>query len=494
MARPRPRQRHLREVRGMAAEARHRQARLYLRGKELALFVYITGSALTKAFFGFLALNIGVPCRAAFYKAYERIGKWFIRRAERSMKRARNTAKGDIAVGIDGQWNNARHGTHCYVTFVNQKSPQKEIIHTELVSKSNGNCKGNYKGPSNQMEVKGVKRGMKKLVAELKDRLVGYSHDRDNKTRVSLEKYNLTEKIDPNHLKKGLIREYNDLKPKIRGQRHPLLGVKDRLIRWFYILLKKPITPEERKELWRKSEEHFINNPDPKKRWAGGNNPENVNILRQYLRNTESAFDKAEAGFDTQKNESVNSARTHYAPKNMPYRNSAEARNAITVLSVNEPDMNWIPECARAFHIDPMAPDIRARFDSEVQMKLNAKAKKETEEDRKKHNARRNANRQSSAAPGSKNKGYGESWNFRSDSQPPPPPPSTGRTVRPQPQPFTRRHRIRLPRIGRNSPPIISQSQPVTVPLEDKAPEIPIMPRRSPRKVVPNQKTYFQYY
>jgi hypothetical protein len=149
----------------------------------------------------------------------------------------------DTIIGMDGSWSQRRNAMHCVVDFIDVI--RGTIVDFELLQKPSGFLFGNYFGPSNGMEVEGVRRILGRwLMVErtANEKVVGYVHDRDAKTRKLIKDiWNKPEFLDPNHVMKGFDRKL--------GRETQLRGLKCKLRRWFVFLLNMEGTIEEKQRL-----------------------------------------------------------------------------------------------------------------------------------------------------------------------------------------------------------------------------------------------------
>jgi hypothetical protein len=156
-------------------------------------------------------------------------------------------------IAMDGSWSHRRNAMHCVVDFID--TAQQKIVDFEILEKQIGFCEGNYFGPSNGMEVEGVRRLIVRWKADpaIDAKVAGYVHDRDGKTRKMIaELWQKPEMLDPNHLLKSFDRKLDH---------HPLLqGLKTKLRRWFCALLRMSTATEEKIRLWRNTIQHFQGN------------------------------------------------------------------------------------------------------------------------------------------------------------------------------------------------------------------------------------------
>jgi hypothetical protein len=275
----------------------------------------------------------------------------------------------------------------CVVDFIDVL--RGKIVDFEILQKGRGFVFGDYFGPSNGMEVEGVRRIIRRWQTHepaTNAKVSAYVHDRDAKTRKLLrELWNKPELLDPNHILKGFERKL--------GGYSELRGLKSKLRRWFVFISKLEETQEEKRRLWLNSSNHYqgihdacrphppiVNPPlqlptSPSRQISAvdevtGQSAQKVTRqskekvsqirlkiahLEQFLRETEDLFNLVTPGITTQLNESLHARKAKMASKDIAWQGSWPARVAAAVLDINMP--GWRLELYKRLELPKLSPE-----------------------------------------------------------------------------------------------------------------------------------------
>lgn len=344
-------------------ESQRKEKNIFLAETRSFVFSLIaTGLQYGKASLAFLLCNVIVPSRSVFYAVQSAMVAPLWKLAEDSMSSALNSISKDSTITVDGAWDHRRNGKVCCVVFIDSKTDK--IIHTEVVERSRGKLKGNFVGASTNMESEGVKRGIAKLKSNCN--IKNYCHDKDNRTaKIFRDNWaELSEQLDPNHTKKSIERSFSKYNVK-----NALYGLKERLVWFFYALLRKTDDPAVREMQWKNCINHLSGDHSkclPHKStcyiWPKHDNIEARSLLSKFLENTQSLLAKVSPNCSTNSNEGYNASRVKFANKDTAWGISFVARVACSILQKNDP-YQWIIMARKRLNL----PDLP----SKVVMKLN---------------------------------------------------------------------------------------------------------------------------
>jgi hypothetical protein len=219
--------------------------------RQYAFAIIVHGGRFTQLGQILAFCNITTPTSWMFYRAQGEICQEIFTFAVESCRLCREQMEPGTVIVMDGSWSQRRNALHCLVDFTDVI--RGKIVDFEILQRGQGFLFGDYFGPSNGMEVEGVRRIIQRWensFQEANEKVVSYVHDRDAKTRKLIrELWNKPELLDPNHVTKGFDRKL--------GSEPSLRGLKSKLRRWFVFLLKLEQTCEEKQRLWCNSSQHY---------------------------------------------------------------------------------------------------------------------------------------------------------------------------------------------------------------------------------------------
>ena len=240
------------------------------------------------------------------------------------------------------------------------------------------------------MEIEGVK----KIVNRLKENrnIIGYVHDQDSKTsNYFRDNWNITEFIDPNHANKsfsGKFSNYN--KGKIKNVKKGIFKkIQKDIQKYRQFLIRSNFMAEERVLHWLNAAEHYSGNHknclhEPYQnrteeishlsKWALNITDEKLNALRIFLNDTIQYVEKVDIRYNTQNNEGFHNLKRILDPKTLSWGGSFEARMAIAVLRLNEPDL-YIELLSKAIGLGTHAVSASSALVNFIKMR-NIKKKK----------------------------------------------------------------------------------------------------------------------
>lgn len=394
MGRDSKKQKQLKKIRG-EKHVKQESVRntFFVSTMSFAFGIIAAGLTYNKAALCFLICSVVIPCKSVFNSRQAEVARVIDKMAKKSMEDARSQMTSNSTISLDGAWNHRRNGTECNVFFIDKKNDL--IIHSELVTKTRRNVKGNYTGASGNMETTGVKRGIEEL-QKYNLPITSYCHDRDNKTKkVFDDNWNeLEEKLDTNHVTKGIESRFTKYNIK-----NCLYGIKNKLIAFYYYLIKNVDSKETRKEQWLNATEHFDGNhqkclphKETKFEWKTRDSVLSHKQLNILLSETADLFDKVEKGTTTQSNESCNKLRTYYAAKDTAFQASFPCRVNASILQKNRP-YEWIPEAMNNLNIPPPSGEAGRRLNQYIEENKNRRSFQKTPEYNDKRKISREKNR-----------------------------------------------------------------------------------------------------
>ena len=343
-------------------------------------------------------LNVVVPSKTACYEAQPRICEELIARAYMSCAYWRQNMGDPCAISFDGSWSQRRRALHCFGAFVDPD--QKKVVDFDVVERSQGTYAGNFNGTSQAMESEVLSRMGERWVGDPKIRW--FCHDKDNHAMKILREdlhWPLEEKLDINHILKGLKRKFADMKMIQRDgkkKRENVLGdLEWHLIRWFYVVLRTDGTLEDKHRLWLGAYEHYVNpGEDQEFRWAHRDDERSRIQLRDFLAATLGEIELCQTEFGTQLNESLHAIKAKIADKTYAWRASWKARCAVAVLIVNEGHA-WKLVLYDALGFPPLSPRCRKSIERYADRSDLVRTR---HQDPKYHEAVRNSRREGKAA------------------------------------------------------------------------------------------------
>lgn len=340
----------------------------YVNSMSYVFSVVATGLSYAKVSLAFLLCNVVVPSQSLFYRLQKKLLPVFKTFAVKSMEEHRRMMSPTTTICVDGAWDHKRNGSNCTVFFIDGE--RDKIIHSELVTKSRARVKGNYYGPSNLMESVGVERGIKFLINN-GVKAANYCHDKDNKTRKLFSDNwpSLNELLDRNHTKNAIERRFTK-----NNTNQCLRGLKDKIIQFFYYLLKKCADVEQMKKYWENMTNHFCGNHDhcPKHKntcfvWKKKEDNFAISQLNKFILETTPLFDKVSPKHSTQSNESSNSLRAKYTDKDKAWKTSYPIRVFASILQKNSP-YRWMYPIMEKIGIPLPQGEAKRRVDSLIEV------------------------------------------------------------------------------------------------------------------------------
>ena len=272
------------------------------------------------------------PSKRSFYKTAPLVHKAIIELARESCKRCLDDSTSDT-VSFDGSWSHWRNANHCFVSLLDSTP---SVIDFEVVSKKIVIKDSEYDGPSNQMELYGLDIILRRIKEV--NKFSSFTHDKDSKARVLVKKLNMNweELLDPRHEAKSIVRMIERCDP------HKILPktVQISLIHMFHVAIAAD--GEEKGAIWMNIINHYSGNHASCLHSKDINydplNEDQLDIIKKLVISTFPDVCKCRTGHHTNGNESLNSLKGMYCPKNRWQGASFEARCAIAVLAFNHPD------------------------------------------------------------------------------------------------------------------------------------------------------------
>ena len=374
---------------------------------QIVVATLIAGITWTQAAYFMTLMETDSPLikPAKFYSLQNKVGQLIIACAHKNIEKYRNKMSNQTVISIDGSWDHRRNGKFCLVEAFDLE--QGKIIDYEVIERSSqNNSDESFYGPSNQMEIEGVK----KIVARLNStqKIIGYVHDQDSKTSNFIrEHWNITEYIDVNHARKSLA-NYLDrfrFKDTTNKKVNILRGVKKNILSYYDLLIHSNLSAEEKVEQWFNAVEHYNGNhtkcmhkPYRTKeeelrnlpKWARSMSSEKSDALRKCLNDTLKYLRNVNPKYTTQINEALHGVKAKMARKDVAWGGGWRIRMALAVLKVNEPTY-WIELILRSvglgIHLGSLAKGIKALLEW-IEIK-KIKGKRKLEVDRIKRNRAR---------------------------------------------------------------------------------------------------------
>lgn len=321
--------------------------------------ILVTGCTFTQGELLFLWNDIWPPSKTSFYEAQKRIAQLILNFAKQSCRYWRSLLPAKSIIAFDGSWSHRRNADFCLVDFIDVATGR--VVDFEIISKKYGENK--FTGPSNAMEVEGIRRMIPRWIND--KRIIAYVHDKDSKSRKLINQlgWNVTEIIDSNHAVKSLRRKFQKIKVKSPTK---LRGLKLPLERFFHCLLKLDVTAEEKKKYWMNVEQHFSGNHSnciehkETKPWKDIDVGNNRKVLKEFLEKTSVLFDKCDGIHSTQACESLHAVKAHFAPKMISWKSSWCARVCASILDINE--MYWSMKLYDQLQLPPLTPAIKKKL------------------------------------------------------------------------------------------------------------------------------------
>ena len=354
---------------------------LNIGGLQMAFSAMLSGVNPTKGFEFLRLLNADLPSLRCFYQSQHTVGSMIVRMAEESMAKVRAGLPQGTVVSIDGSWDHRRNGANCSLCVIDQGSGK--VVDLVNVSRKVDPASENYCPTPQSMEAKALGISLKKLMQL--PQIVAYVHDNDaHASRLIRDSHwNVEEKLDPNHCAKSFERRL----ATFRGRHGKILDeIEESLKKWFHALIRSPISPDEKAEMWHNCINHYKGDHTKCRHkedqvcqvWSYANSQEHVKLLEGFLKATEKFVRKVDLAYSTQRNESFNLRKTRYAPKHVCWQWSYLARVMCAVLDVNEGPV-WKLRLLSRLGLPQLSP-ANARFfmvkEAEFDKHLNEETKK----------------------------------------------------------------------------------------------------------------------
>ena len=243
--------------------------------KRLILSLFLTGVTYTASCVILLFISVFPPNNELFYTCQKEVVRVLYEMAKESVNAELQKIVPRSNLSIDGSWAQRRNSRTFILDVIDPIS--KKIVDFELLDKGSKYRKGNYQGPSNQMEAFAFNKTIERLMKN--KNIAGIIKDGDTKLEKIIKNHhwNVSIYYDPNHLKKNfptLFAKYN----KLAGG--ALKGLKDKILAWInHCLYAKDLNPEEKREKFMTCFLHFIGNHslcdkhDETTVWAHANDP-----------------------------------------------------------------------------------------------------------------------------------------------------------------------------------------------------------------------------
>jgi hypothetical protein len=151
------------------------------------------------------------PSRSPFYIAQHRIERVVEDLRKKSVKKAREKLEPGATISIDVAWNTRGHGNYSILEAMYEWKGMNSIVFCDILRRDIPGLRGNFHGPSGNMEGASVRHLVKWLKTLPKGLVVGYVHDNDATTRkIILESgLGLVEYLDPGHARKSIAKSIN---------------------------------------------------------------------------------------------------------------------------------------------------------------------------------------------------------------------------------------------------------------------------------------------
>lgn len=344
-----------------------------------------------------LAQGVNVPVASTYFLAQKEVCKQV---AAETKEQCRNEAlkiENGASLSEDGTWNHMKNGSAATVTVINQDT--NKVVAYYVVQKSVGSFVGNFRGPSNMMESEGVRKVLEQLNPYIRDKLINFIHDNDNKTSKIIvdSTFQINDLLDPGHSVQAIERaaktyfdkcadviyreknkeilgsEDEKFVPKMsqRGRRkgvisklscqQPYTALIPKLKSWFNYLVHNVDDIEQRKSMWLNTVNHLMGRHEncihpvdyakslpgrPRKdstkekpmwEWKEGKNDEILEAqLTFFIGKTVDRLQNISVK-STQANESLNASISMHCPKNRAFTASVEGRVSLAIAKKNDP-------------------------------------------------------------------------------------------------------------------------------------------------------------
>ena len=320
--------------------------------KECVYATLTSGLTYTKAKHFAAEMDEYFVSESAFYEAQNQMSPAIKSYALESMGNARQQSsqqsKNGIIVSGDGRYPIKKNSPHCTFDVIDCYS--NKILGLGVVDKlSYYHPNETFNQTSNMLESEAMRRAIAQL-QEIKENIVGFSIDGDNKNKKILESddFHPTLYRDPNHLvicfERYLDAELKKYKKMIPSISDCFRGVRDKIKGWYSYLIHSQYDTDIQKYAWYNTVEHLlgdhsncIEHQPTDYAWITGiNYPEAAVQLFIILEKRIDDFDLVKYNINTQKNESFHQVQLCYGAKNIRCPRSQETRDMLAVLRYNE--------------------------------------------------------------------------------------------------------------------------------------------------------------
>ena len=335
-----------------------------IQAMELAFSALVTGVNPTKAMNFLRLLNYRIPSERAFYNCQRQVCEAVEIVASRSMEMARANMKAGAVISFDGSWDHPRHGSNCTLSVFDQTS--KKIIFLVTFSRKVDKNSETYCAVPQLMERDALAYAVKRL--KEMPQIVAYVHDNDARARKVITEagWNIEEKLDPGHVFKCFERHIISFR---RSNGKILSDIEDSLKKWFRTLIySSELSSEQKVYQWINAINHYRGchvyckhgQEKPCVVWQHATDAGKVQLLLDFLRKSAKFLRQVDPRFSTQINESFNRRKTIFAPKNVCWNYSYNARVLMAALLQNEED--GILQLRAFMGLPPLLPENLVRF------------------------------------------------------------------------------------------------------------------------------------
>ena len=322
---------------------------------KFVLSVILSGTTFTKASLLLTLNDISAPSSSSFFLTQQKVTDVLVSMAKSSCDYWKNLMQKGSTILFDGSWSQKREAPFCFVQMIDNKL--KKIVDYEVIAKSFKNFKGNYNGPSNQMEGAALQNIFTRWKSS--GLIKAYVHDGDLKANKIISNIGLkiNEFQDPGHKIKNVMKKFDLLKLEKASALRP------RLIRFAHMLIKAPISVIEKQKYWMNAVKHFCGDHSGCMsktcrgyKWVVKDN-NMIKKLGDFLVETKDMFTKVTAGLSTQACESINHIKERKAEKSVSWKISFFARMAAVVVQFNQGLFFLVVEARRRLNL-PFMPEI----------------------------------------------------------------------------------------------------------------------------------------
>ena len=307
--------------------------------RRMAYAILVEGGRPEQTFRIFERCGFRIPPRHEIYREMTLVGNEICAMARESMRLQREQLRPGTVISFDGSWDHRRNGSNCLFTVM--ECQKWRIIESVVISKRAPPTSQKFCETSTQMEAKGLIVALQSL-AQCPG-IVGYVHDNDARARKIMEQSGLKifERLDPGHCLKSFDRKIQNFNRK-NGQ--VLRGIEGSLRRWISTLLKSDLPTEQKVFQWKNALEHYCGHHEhclhgdcATTTWDLAGDMAAREALKKFLTASQYIVENCERRFSTVRLESFHRLKVKYAPKDVHWGKSWEARMMCAVLDVNKP-------------------------------------------------------------------------------------------------------------------------------------------------------------